>query len=235
MKKILSIILTIFAVTLACFSVGCDNKANIDNQSNKTPLEFDRESLVVTVSNITTQYDIKDIIVFESEDEKDKTKISATSENESVVKIVNGCIVPGKEFGKTNVQVFTDKKVGTIEVEFVSIYKYWSRFGEKYQEDLLACAWFSNHRNAFKNPDSIEVLQAWKHTSNGSVDFFMLEVRGENSFGGNSIEYLQLSYSGFSDGYSPYIFSYILADGFSYSSVTYSLNVCIEEYRLGLH
>ena len=120
-------------------------------------------------------------------------------------------------------------------MEFISTYEYYSRRGEVYQTNLLACAWFGNHRNAFKNPDSIEVLQAWEHTSNGSIDFFMLQVRGENSFGGNSIEYVQLSYRGFSDGYSPYIFSYILADGFSYSGVEFSLNCCIEEYRLGLY
>jgi len=232
MKKIVSVILTIFTVILACFMCACGN-----NTLEFSRLEFSSDVWVITVANIDRPVDIKDRIIFESEQEKTETQISATSKDESVAKIVNGCIVPGNRFGKTKVQISTEQKEGVVEIEFISTYERLSRDqnNEINKESLLACSWFSNHRNSFKNPDSIEVLDSWTHTQNGEIDFFMLKIRGENSYGGSSIQHIILNYRGVSDGYSPYIAPYMLADGFSYASVKYQINWCIEEYKLGLH
>ncbi len=67
--------------------------------------------------------------------------------------------------------------------------------GTIFKEDWLIYLWTKNNLNSFKDPASVEFTgNAYYHkNSSGDVDFFLVEYRANNSFGGKTVSYMKLT------------------------------------------
>lgn len=237
MKKILSLILTVFMMFSMSLCISCKSSEPQTSQSQ----EYGELKLKRSVYYIPIQYNgdtCKYRVDFATEAERESTEVFAISQDESIVTIKDGRICSGSKFGKTKVEIYTDKKKAFLDVEVVRTVRFLqeSIADASYLESTyLACLWFQHNLNSFKKPESVEVLDVCYHEENGKIDYFVLQVRAENGFGGNTIGYYNLTYSAIASGYSPYLFSSdILMNGFHSNYGCSYLNSVVTEYKLGL-
>lgn len=242
MKKILSLILAVFMIFSMSLCIGCKSSESQTSQSQTSQSkEYGELKLNQSVYYTIIQNEIKcnSFVYFATEAEKKSTEVFAISQDESIVTIKDGKICSGEKFGKTKVELYTDKKKAFLNVEIVSTLQFLrKKFNENAdclsdEWDFLACLWFRNNLNSFKNPKSVEVLDARAHWENSKVDFYMLKIRAENGLGGKTIGYYMLTSSGFSSGFSPYYSSGITMPNF-FSCTTSYINNIVTEYKLGL-
>ena len=67
-----------------------------------------------------------------------------------------------------------------------------------FKHEYVIYTWTKNNIEKFKNPASVEFTgKAYYHTtdttSSGEVDFYLVEYRADNSFGGKTVSYMKLT------------------------------------------
>lgn len=146
----------------------------------------------------------------------------------------------GKKIGSTKVKLSYNGREATITFNVIPMIDYLKKESESNgnkgssYEKYLACRYFLDGVERFKNPASIEVLEVFKHTTEqGVVDYYMMECRGQNSFGGNTVDWVKVDIYGISDGFSPYIITYITLDGFDRIAVAEDITLAVKEYLAG--
>lgn len=88
----------------------------------------------------------------------------------------------------------------------------WNDFtncGTIFKQDWLIYSWTKNNLGKFKNPASVEFTgNAYYHkNSSGEIDYFLVEYRADNSFGGKTVSYMKLTEFSLTetDWYPPFI------------------------------
>lgn len=244
MKKFVVILLSICMIfTVASIGFVCtehenDSVSSSTNTPQKAKLELKEDVWITHRKN--GGYDIKGFINFLSEDEKSNTEVVAQSNDETIVYVDRGCLWTGDKFGKTQVELSTEDKVATLEVEVISCSKYLYRERQKgkKEEAYFFCAWLKNGIDGFKSPDSVEVLESEDviaHVSeSGGIDYFLAQIRAQNSYGGYTTDWVMVDPLGVSEGFSPYFYHFLL-DGFVRAwGVGDYANIVLEEYRMGI-
>ena len=67
--------------------------------------------------------------------------------------------------------------------------------GSVFYNDWLIYSWTKNNLDAFKNPVSVEFTgnAYYYENSSGEIEFFLVEYRADNSFGGKTVSYMKLT------------------------------------------
>ena len=86
----------------------------------------------------------------------------------------------------------------------------WNDFtnqGTIFKTDWLLYSWTKNNLDAFKNPVSVEFTgnAYYYENSSGEIEFFLVEYRADNSFGGKTVSYMKLTEFSLTstDGWTP--------------------------------
>lgn len=240
MKKILLIILSVFMM----FTVGCNNnsvsKNDFTSQNDSVPkgaLELKVDSWVTCRNNRASYTDIQNNFI---EAHEDCTDLAIVSNDESIVCIENNNVCIGEKIGEVTLEISTKDKVATLTVKVVTYLEYtkWKiengRSDPYDKEAYIAACWLIKNINSFKSPKSVEVLNYWIHRTDGEIDYFIMETRAQNSFGGNTMDYTLVEYGKISKGFSPYLYYGILLDGFTQGWSLYTIEQVLKEYKEGV-
>ena len=169
--------------------------------------------------------------------------ISAEPDDTTVVNM-EGPWLKAKKLGSTKVKLSYNGKEATIIIDVIPMIDYLKKesendgnTGSSYHR-YLACRYFLDGIERFKNPSTIEIIEVFKHTTEqGVVDYYMMECRGQNSFGGNTVDWVKVDRYGISEGFSPYITSIIKLDGFrpirSVETDAKDITLAVKEYLAG--
>jgi hypothetical protein len=68
--------------------------------------------------------------------------------------------------------------------------------GSVFYDAWLIYSWTKNNLDAFKNPASVEFTDGdvfYHETASGDIDYFLVEYRADNSFGGKTVSYMKLT------------------------------------------
>ena len=247
MKKLLTLFISIMLVLFCC---SCSLSSQSSPQSEEISSEDSSMKGVLTLRQTTwitctnNAFGAKNFVDFSASGESEDTQVFAKSQNEDIVWIKDGNdITVGQKFGKAIVEIYTDDKVGYLEVEVVPYLRYLEEEAKEnrneeifhYKQSYLACKWLIDNINSFKDPNSVEVLDWWYHeSSSGNVDFVMMEIRAKNSFGGYTIDYVMVKSYGIFEGYCPEISYSTLMDGFYDLGSTYKIEKVLSEYKQGI-
>ena len=230
MKKILSILLGFF---LGLMVFGCTPKKEM---SIKGALEL-TEKVWITCVNNAMKYTA--FVDFSSDEEKENTEVFASSLDESIAIIKDGKIVVGDKMGKTQVKIFTKDKEAILDVEVVSYLSYLRSLEDENAEFAYTLStWLIQNMGSFKAPKSIELVEDGIYcfkNEQGEIDHFIAKIRGANSFGGNTVDYVMIEYDGLSKGFAPIWYGYILYEGYyQYYGVKYYVDRVLDEYKKGI-
>ena len=192
--KILSIA-RVFSLIIALFT-GCSPKFE--------PLTMRSPELVINRGN---GMGIKGIIDFEASNIPDNADITVVSKNEEIATYKDNTLTIGNQYGETTVEFIVGNKKGTLKVKVVPYLEYMAYEASKedakgYTEaNYLAAEWVIANLDAFKNPSSVSVSEVYAvvgdvTTKECNASFFIVKIRAQNGFGGNSVEYYKVnSYS----------------------------------------
>lgn len=222
MKKIFAVLMIVFL--LPCIS--CKKEA----------LSLTTEIWVTTINN---SWNLTSVINYKIEEKG--TEISASSSDDSIVKIQDEKMVIGDKFGTAKVTIETKKKKAVLEVKVVTTYEYLqykietetnARQKLSYERNLLAIEWLMRNIDEFNNPKSVEVLKIFAFLDEADdVDYFVFEIRAENKFGGLTTDLIKIKDITISEGTSPYdIYPRPKFTGMG----TYLINKMLDEYKNGL-
>ena len=227
------------------FMVGCNNNAvsknDFTSQSDSVPkgeLDLKVDSWVTCRNNSASYTYIQNNFI---ESHEDCTDLAIVSNDESIAWIEDNNVCIGEKMGQVTLEISTKDKVATLTVKVGTYLEYmkWqiengsiTTYGE---EEYLASRWLIKNINSFKNPKSVEVLDYWIHRTNGEIDYFIMEIRAQNGFGGNTIDYTLVEYGKISEGFSPYLYSdIILLDGFTQGWSLHTIEQVLKEYKEGV-
>lgn len=169
--------------------------------------------------------------------------ITVVSDDLSVAKM-DGRWLKGLKIGSTKIKLIYNEKEATITFNVIPMMEYLKKESEAngnkgmYYHKYWACRYFVNAIEQFKNPSSVEVMKVLKHTTeDGIVDYYMMQCRAQNSYGGNTIDWFIVDSDGISEGFSPYLTSFIMLDGFSPIMSTdgdaKDITLAVKEYLAG--
>lgn len=187
MKKILS---AIIALALLCSFASCS-----------APLELKVPELTTYRGDTTS---LAFILGVDQSELQGNTKISAVSKDESIIKVNDQTLVAGNTLGETTVEITMNNRKGTLKVKVVPYMDYLYEEANKAdasgfdQARYYASQWLVSNLDAFKNPTSVSVnkirypVDAISATS-CDCDYFIMEIRAQNGFGGYGVEYYKVA------------------------------------------
>lgn len=185
MKKILSIVFLMLVVSFM-FS-GCSNKELVL-----------KEGVYFYCSDWHT---INDIVDFEKSGlEYNEATLKNTSiEDPKGMVLFDGKYVVMNKKGSTNVKITINGKSIVASIDIISQIEWYDRKGIGAENlaygDYKAAKALLDVIDNFKEPSSIEVINAWGYkNSSGDYSYFVYKIRAKNSFGGYVTDCFKVQY-----------------------------------------
>ena len=212
-KKLLILVVALLVVVLTISFAGC---ANNNSNGTNTGSEVEKPDepkydLVLKKSEFFTYTNAysQGLVVGAFIDYELSDVITVVSGNEEVVKIKENRMYMIKP-GVAEVQITCNDQTGLVTITVYSILNYYKHEMEANPEsldrkaDYYACVCLLNNMQSFKDPYSVEVLKAWYHIAdNSTIDYYMMEIRARNGFGGYSVDYVMVNASAIYKWFSP--------------------------------
>lgn len=244
MKKLLSAFLSIIMI---CSLTACDSNSpeNKDPNESKEP---EMETLELAVSEwITCKENGRVLNGIIGEDKiTTETQIIATSNDETIATIDEDKIIIGNKYGETTVEIIlNNNQKGVLNIKVVPYLEYLQHRMDGtffHDVDYYASKWIINNLDSFKNPSTVYVNGCYLlldeiergRESNEAPSFFIMEIRAQNGFGGNSVDYFKVTPYSIEKVYitkdyfgNPYYYNQQV---FSYGTVDYSVNDAIADH-----
>lgn len=219
MKKIFSVLL-VNCVILSCLLL-CSCKLELKKSEH--------------ITFVDTENSILDYV--ELDDGDSWRDVTAESEDPTIVSI-SGERIRAKKPGTTKIYFTYKKKKGVLTYKVYPILDYltWriENGASNCKIDYNACNWVLKNIDVFKNPQSVEVVKSFRHeNSSGEIDYFMMEIRAQNGFGGYGTDFYQVTQSGIYKGFNPALYPTLdiplYYDGYQLSYDMSYVNIALKE------
>ena len=248
MKKLVCLVVTLIISLLSVSLICCNKNDSASSPTYSVPsLTLRNDTYTTYVGNgIVLSYfvDLKAENI-STDNEEEGFGITVTPEDPSIAKM-KGMFLSALKIGSTKVELSYNNKESTITFNVIPIIRYLKNEAKANEnkgasyELYVACSCFINGVEQFKNPSSVQVLEVFKHqTEDGTVDYYMMQCRAQNSYGGYTTNWFIVDYSGISEGFQPFIAPGLNLDGFapivSSSGDAKIITLAVKEYLAGEH